>query len=117
DSCRAHWVGVTTSALASCVLLLSKSPGLRELGLFAGAGIATSFAATLVLLVPLCAKWGPQRWRKIPSWMPKLKLRVLAPPVAWGVAAAIVVGALLLIPSLRFDGELRNLDAERPEVM
>ena len=117
DTWRSLWFGFTTTALGFCVLLLSKFPGLRELGLFAGAGIASSFAATLVLLVPLSAKWGPQRWRKIPSWMPKLKLRVLAPAGAWGVALAIVVGALLLIPSLRFDGELRNLDAERPEVM
>jgi|GEM_PF-4521541 len=117
DTWRSLWLGFATTALGFCVLLLSKFPGLRELGLFAGAGIATSFAATLVLLVPLSAKWGPQQWRKIPSWMPKLKLRVLVPSVAWGVALAIVVGAAVLIPSLRFDGELRNLDAERPEVM
>jgi predicted exporter len=117
DTWRPLWFGFTTTALGFCVLMLSKFPGLRELGLFAGAGIAISFAATLVLLVPLSAKWGPQRWQKIPSWMPKLKLRVVAPTVAWGVALAIVIGAAALIPSLRFDGELRNLDAERPEIM
>jgi len=64
DTWRSLWFGFTTTALGFCVLLLSKFPGLRELGLFAGAGIATAFAATLLLLVPLSAKWGPQRWRK-----------------------------------------------------
>src|SRR5260370_34093191 len=114
---RSLWLGFTTTALGFCVLLLSQFPGLRELGLFAGAGIATSFVATLVLLVPLSAKWGPKRWREIPSWMPKLKSHTLAPGVAWAAALAILVGAAALIPSLRFDGQLRNLDAARPDVM
>ncbi len=117
DTWRSLWFGFTTTALGFCVLLLSQFPGLRELGLFAGAGIATSFAATLVLVVPLSTKWGPKRWREIPSWMPKLKSRMLTPGVAWAVALAILVGAAALVPSLRFDGELRNLDAARPDVM
>lgn len=114
---RSLWLGFTTTALGFCVLLLSQFPGLRELGLFAAAGIATSFATTLILLVPLSARWGPRRWRQIPSWMPRLKSRTLAPGVAWGVALAILFGAAALIPSLRFDGDLRNLDANRPDVM
>src|SRR5260370_3835811 len=117
DTWRSLWLGFTTTALGFYVLLLSQFPALRELGLFAGAGIATSFVATLVLLVPLSAKWGPKRWREIPSWMQKLKSRMFAPGVAWAIALAILVGAAALIPSLRFDGELRNLDAARPDVM
>jgi predicted exporter len=111
------WLGFLTTLIAFMMMLLSRFPFLKEGGLFAGAGIVTSFAATLVLLVPLCAVWGPKRWSGIPKWMPALQQRGIPPWLASGIAVVILAASVVLAPSLRFDGELRHLDAQRPRTL
>ena len=114
---RSLWLGFSTTLIAFVMMLLSQFPGLRELALFAGGGIVTAFAATLTLLVPLCAVWGPKQWVGIPRWMPVLRQRVVAPWVACGMALVVLAASAVLAPTLRFDGELRHLDAQRPETL
>jgi predicted exporter len=114
---RSLWLGFSTTALAFLTMALSHFPSLRELALFAGGGIIASFAVTLVLLVPLCAVFGPRRWRGIPAWMPALQQRRVRPWMACGAAGAVLVAALFLAPKLRFDGELRHLDAQKPRTL
>src|SRR5262249_12289248 len=55
--------------------------------------------------------------RPVPAWMPRLAARSPRPWVAWGLAACVVAGSLALLPKLRFDGELRHLDAQSPEAL
>jgi predicted exporter len=114
---RSLWLGFSTTAIAFLTMALSHFPSLRELALFAGGGIVVSFAATLLLLVPLCAVWGPRRWLGVPRWMPALQQRRVRPWMACGTALVILVTAAILAPRLRFDGELRHLDAQRPETL
>src|SRR5215471_3882093 len=84
------WLGFLTTLMAFGLMLLSKFPGLRELALFAGAGIAVAFAATLVLVVPIGARWGLRNLSAIPSWM--LALGAVRPPpfLAWGTVVAVI---------------------------
>jgi predicted exporter len=117
DSWRSLWLGFSTTLIAFVMLLLSPFPGLRELALFAGGGIVIAFAATLILLVPLCAAWGPRQWSGIPTWMGALKKRRLSPWMACATAVAILAAAVVLAPRLGFDGELRHLDAQRPQTL
>jgi len=114
---RSLWLGFSTTFIAFLTMSLSQFPSLRELALFAGGGILTSFAVTLILLVPLAAVFGPRRWLGIPRWMPALRIRNVRPWVACGVSVAILGAAAFLAPQLRFDGELRHLDAQRPETL
>jgi uncharacterized protein len=114
---RSLWLGFSTTLIAFVMMLLSQFPGLRELALFAGGGIVTAFAATLTLLVPLCAVWGPTRWAGIPRWMPILRKRAVAPWLACGTTLVVLAASVVLAPTLRFDGELRHLDAQRPETL
>ncbi|MGO9767521.1 MAG: MMPL family transporter [Myxococcaceae bacterium] len=114
---RSLWLGFSTTIIAFVMMGLSQFPGLRELALYAGGGIVIAFAATLILLVPLCAVWGPKRWSVIPRWMPALGQRALSPRMAGGAALCVLVASAVLAPRLRFDGELRHLDAQHPETL
>jgi predicted exporter len=117
ESRRSLWLGFLTTLIAFALMLFSKFPGLRELALFAGAGIAVAFAATLILVVPIGARWGLQHLSAIPSWM--LALGAVRPPpaLAWGIVVAVIAVAAVSIPKLQFDGELRHLDAQRPATL
>ena len=114
---RALWLGFITTFFGFMTLLASKFPGLRELALFAGAGIATAFAVTIFLLVPLAARFGPRRWRPVPTWISSLRARPLRPGLAVAVTVLWVVASGVMLPRLRYDGELRHLDAQRPETL
>ena len=117
ESRRSLWLGFLTTLMAFALMLLSKFPGLRELALFAETGLAVAFAATLVLVVPVGARWGLQHLSAIPSWM--LALGAVRPPplLAWGTVVAVIAVAAVSIPRLQFDGELRHLDAQRPATL
>ena len=117
ESWRSLWLGFLTTLIAFGLMLLSRFPGLRELALFAGAGIAVAFTATLILVVPFGARWGLQHLSAIPSWM--LALGAVRPPplLARGAVASLIVLAAVSIPRLQFDGELRHLDAQRPATL
>ncbi len=114
---RSLWLGFSTTIIAFLTMSLSHFPGLRELALFAGGGIVASFAATLLLLVPLCSVWGPRQWLGVPRWMSALRLRKVRPWLAFGTALVILLASCVLAPKLRFDGELRHLDAQRPQTL
>jgi predicted exporter len=117
ESRRSLWLGFLTTLIAFALMLLSKFPGLRELALFAGAGIAVAFATTLILVVPIGARWGFQQLSAIPRWM--LALRAIRPPVplARGIVVAVIAVAAVALPRVQFDGELRHLDAQRPATL
>ncbi len=117
ETWRSLWLGFLTTLIAFLMMLLSHFPFLQEAAVFAGAGIVTSFAATLILLVPLCARWGPRRWANVPGWMPALQQRGVPAWLAGGTAVVILGASVVLTPSLRFDGELRHLDAQRPQTL
>jgi uncharacterized protein len=117
ETWRSLWLGFLTTLIAFLMMLLSRFPFLKEAALFAGSGIVTSFAATLVLLVPLCALWGPKRWPGIPRWMPALQKWRLSTGLACGTVVLILAASAVLAPTLRFDGELRHLDAQRPRTL
>jgi uncharacterized protein len=114
---RSLWLGFSTTIIAFVMMGLSQFPGLRELALYAGGGIVTAFAATLILLVPLCGVWGPKQWCAIPRWMPALGQRALSPRMAGAAAFCVLATSAVLAPRLRFDGELRHLDAQHPETL
>jgi predicted exporter len=114
---RSLWLGFSTTIIAFLTMAFSQFPSLRELALFAGGGIIASFAVTLVLLVPLATVWGPRKWLAIPRWMPALRIRKVRPWLACGTALAILGASAVLTPRLLFDGELRHLDAQRPETL
>ncbi len=117
ETWRSLWLGFLTTLIAFLMMLLSHFPFLQEAALFAGAGIVTSFAATLILLVPLCARWGPKRWSDVPGWMPALQRWRVPAWLAGGTALVILGASVVLTPKLRFDGELRHLDAQRPQTL
>jgi predicted exporter len=117
ETWRSLWLGFLTTIIAFVMMTLSQFPGLRELALFAGGGIVTSFAVTLILLVPLCAAWGPRRWSGIPRWMPAFRTQRVPNSIACVVALVVLGAAAALMPALRFDGELRHLDAQSPQTL
>ena len=98
-------------------MLFSRFPGLRELALFAGTGIAFAFAATLTLVVALGARWGLRDSSPIPRWMLGLQALRLSPLLAWSIVILVVAVSAVSLPRLRFDGELRHLDAQRPATL
>ncbi len=49
ETWQSLWLGFLTTLIAFLMMLLSQFPFLREAALFAGAGLVTSFAATLIL--------------------------------------------------------------------
>jgi predicted exporter len=114
---RSLWLGLLTTLIAFALMLFSGFPGLRELALFAGAGIAVAFAATLLLVVPIGARWGLRGLSPIPSWMLALQSVTPNPLVARAIVAAMIVLGIISLPTLRFDGELRHLDAQRPTTL
>lgn len=115
ETWRPMWLGFGTSVLAFGALFLSRFPALRELALFAGAGISCAFAATLLIFPPLIARWPPRSWSGVPTWMAQVRGKSLGPRWAWAVSAALLGTSLASARALRFDGDLRNLDAQRPE--
>ncbi len=117
ESRRSLWLGFITTMMAFALMLFSRFPGLRELALFAGTGIAFAFAATLTLVVALGARWGLRDSSPIPRWMLDLQLLRLPPLLAWSIVILVVAVSAVSLPRLRFDGELRHLDAQRPETL
>ncbi|HZH04510.1 MAG TPA: MMPL family transporter, partial [Myxococcaceae bacterium] len=115
ETWRPMWLGFGTTAFAFAALFLSRFPALRELALFAGAGVFCSFMATVLLLPPWVARWPPRRWVGVPPWMPKVRGGSLPPRWAWTVTVVLLALSLLCMRALRFDGDLRNLDAQKPE--
>jgi len=117
ESRRSLWLGFITTMMAFGLMLFSRFPGLRELALFAGTGIAFAFAATLTLVVALGARWGLRDSSPIPRWMLGLQALRLPPLLAWSIVILVVAVSAVSLQRLRFDGELRHLDAQRPATL
>jgi predicted exporter len=111
------WWGFLTTLLAFVAILVSPFPGLRDLALFAGIGISGAFAASVFMLPPLYARFGRTAGRPSTAWAPSLAKLALPRWVAVALTASLALGASLFIPRIRFDGELRHLDAQRPETV
>src|SRR5262249_30748163 len=99
------------------LMLLSRFPGLRELALFAGAGIGCAFAATMTVMVAVGARWGLDDSSPIPTWMLRLRVLRVPPVLSWSIVLSIVALSAISLPRLRFEGELRHLDAQRPATL
>src|SRR5207245_720631 len=111
------WLGFLTTALAFVAIFASPFPALRDLALFAGVGISGAFAVSMALLPPLYARLGRPAKGPAETWA--VVLERLAPPrwVAVGVMLMLATGSAVLLPRVRFDGELRHLDSQRPETV
>ena len=85
--------------------------GIAELGVIAGTGMFLSLLATLTLLPALVRLLPPPRRRRglgaIEIRLPEFPLRY--PRAVCGVALLLVVGALFVVPQLRFDSDPLNV--------
>lgn len=110
------WLALATTLACFGVVWSSDFPALRQLATFAGIGISVAFVTTLLLLPPLSSFLAPKKSQPL-KHTPALVRGGLSP----GLSLAITVVALCLFAffsrGIRFDGELRNLDAQRPETM
>jgi predicted exporter len=114
---RSLTLGCVTTLMAFGLMLFSGFPGLRELAVFAGAGILCAFAATMTLGVSLGAAWGLRGPSPVPRWMTRLHALRVPPILAWTLLLSVLCASAVALPRLRFDGELRRLDAQRPETL
>ena len=119
--------GAATTASAFAVMAFSGFRGFAELGAIAGAGVpicllamVTVLPALLVLLPAARARRGRQRpdrratrpsARKLGAWL----VRLQSPALALTLAAAAVVGPLLVRP--RFDSDYLNLEPAGSEAV
>ncbi len=110
------WLGFLTTVVGFLLVGASEFPGLQELALFGGIGLAVAFFVTLVLVPPLSAKWGPAKSQPV-KWAGTVPQAALGPGAALAVALAMLGGTGFLASKVRFDGNLRNLDAQSPQTM
>jgi predicted exporter len=114
---RSLWLGCVTTLMAFGLMLFSGFPGLRELAIFAGAGILCAFAATMTVGIPLGASWGLRVPSPVPGWMTRLHTVRLPPYLAWALLLSGICLSIFAVPRLRFDGDLRHLDAQQPDTV
>lgn len=107
-----------TTAAGFFAFIPTDFDGVSELGLISGGGMIISFVASLSLLPALIRLFwhggGARRAARVMHRSRVARFRP-RPGVVVAVAAAVFVGALALLPSLRFDGNpihLRDPDAE-----
>ncbi len=106
--------GFGTTVVVFFFYMLSDFPLIRELGLFAGSGIATGFLAS-ILLLPL-APWRPTPMRRTLE----IPARLLHPDrgVAMLVIACVLGPVSVMIPfawHLELEDDIRKLDYRHPE--
>ena len=112
------FICAVTTAAGFFAFMPTDFTGVSELGLIAGVGMIISFLVSLSLLPALIQLfWRGRGARRATAFKrrPRMPGRALPPRVVIGVAALAGVAALLLVPSLRFDGNpihLRDPDAE-----
>ncbi len=113
-----------TTAIGFYAFVPTDYAGVAELGVIAGTGMFLSLVATLTLLpallglMPRGARAAiPPAWLWV-RWMPTLPLR--RPRLVLAVTAAAAIGAILLLPRVRFDANplnVRDPDAESVRAM
>ncbi len=97
-----------TTAIGFYAFIPTSYVGVAELGVISGTGMFISLLASLTVLPALMSvgiredpEKGPRRLRKAQFALPSFPVR--HPRVVCAVAALLAVGALALIPRLRFD--------------
>jgi predicted exporter len=119
---RNLWAGLVTTLAGFAVLAFSDYPGIREIALFCAAGIAGSFAFTLLFLPPL-RRWLLPAPGKAPPPATRLPVhRALAALSRRraGVLAAlglVAAASLAALPFLRLESDARALDAGDPALV
>jgi uncharacterized protein len=96
------------------VLLFSNVPSHRQMATLALTGILLAVAFSWLLLPTMITKrqTAPASWFKVPSRLP-LRWRVIAIAL-WG---ALLAAGILSWPQLRYNGDLRVLDAPDAQVL
>lgn len=110
-------MGALTTLVAFVTMLLSGTQALHEMVLFCGLGLAGAFLFAVLVLPPLLEAVGggsaPLKAGPQPALLgPQRSLRIW--PLA--VVAGLSLVALLGVPKVRFDGDIRKLDYQPPEV-
>jgi hopanoid biosynthesis associated RND transporter like protein HpnN len=100
-----------TTALGFYSFVPTGFVGIAELGVIAGSGMFLSLLATLTLLPALVRLWPPPLRRRGPGSievrLPDFPMR--QPRLVCALAGATAIGALALLPQLRFDGDPLNV--------
>ncbi len=102
-----------TTAIGFLIFLFTDFTGVAQLGLISGAGMFLSFAAAFTVVPAVLAAGAPAPVRPpgrpspIVAWLETMPLR-WERPIRWG-ALAVAVGAVLVIPRVRFDYNLLAL--------
>ncbi len=106
-------MGAATTVVAFAVLLLSGTRALSDMVLFCGLGLVGAFSFACVVLPQwLVRDPGSGRSGAAPGSAPQLRAR----PIALAVFAAATLGAVFGIRAVAFDGDVRKLDYQPPEV-
>jgi hopanoid biosynthesis associated RND transporter like protein HpnN len=96
-----------TTSIGFFIFLLTDFSGVAQLGLVSGAGIFASLAATMTVLPALLAFRAPEpsvSMPELPPWLARLDRVPIR--LAWLIrpaAVALGIGAVLLLPRIRFD--------------
>jgi hypothetical protein len=102
-----------TTSIGFFVFLLTDFTGVAQLGVISGIGMFLSLASTMTVLPALLAVGGAEPrvvMPAMPGWLARLDRVPLAHARAVRIAAAVAgLGALALLPRVRFDYNLVNL--------
>ena len=116
EAWSALWLALATTIACFGVVWSSSFPALRQLATFAGIGIIVAFLTTLILLPPLASFLAPKAPQLL-TRTPALIRGGFSPRVSLVISLVVLVVAGFLSRGITFDGELRNLDAQRPETV
>ncbi|MCK6526958.1 MMPL family transporter [Myxococcota bacterium] len=118
ETSRSLVTGLLTTLAAFGILLLSPSTGMRELGLFAVAGVFGAFVLAVVAVPLLYPRWvdrvaAPREFPE-PLGDPIARAAGLAARhrrVTLALFAAFGLGSAVAASGVDFDGDIRNLDS------
>ncbi|MDW6001855.1 MMPL family transporter [Vibrio mangrovi] len=109
-------LGLITSLISYIGLLMTPFPGLKQLALFSTTGLTAAYL-TVVLWYPGLTK-SPARNVALPGqallsgWLSLWQKNGFR----WGMPALILTGSLILLPHLRYDDDIRQLQTLPPEL-
>jgi predicted exporter len=109
-------LGAGTTVAGFAGLMATDFPGIREIAIFAGAGVSAALLATVLLVPPLAARAAPAAGPALTAALD----RALALVQRRSVSAAVVGSALLVVlvggPRLRWEDSLSALSALDPHL-
>ena len=111
-------IAMLTTVAAYLALAIPPFPGLRQMALFAGAGLAAAWA-TVVCWCPWLVVHGVRREAPAVRALLAVQRRVAAWPsrLRWAALACLVLAALPLLPGVRVNDDLRMLQGSPPELL